>query len=622
MRESVLPDALGQRDHRATYRRGPQVALSVVLALALGAGALAYVQFSSRAAIAPAPATEPVRWGNLTVTVTSSGSVQPARRRDLAFGSGGSVAELLVGPGERVEAGAPLARLDTTVLRRAVARAEVDLARAEAALAAVRDGESRPAELAEAEAAVAAAQAQLQQARAGTAKPAEILGAEADLQAARARLDALLSPPVGDLAAAEADVTRAREQLEATRAERSAAKLAAEADVAQAANAVRAAQQAVSDQYWRWQQAGAYSPRFDELKRDYDQAVREEQDAQSRLQQARAAYESAVAREIADLRRAEADLAEAEARLAALRTPDTREVAEARARVDRANADLARLRQGGTPAEIAAAEAALAQAQARRDSLRAPAAPSTVAAAEAELAQARLNLEAARADLDGAVLRAPFAGIIAEVTVDEGDQVNAGAPILTVIDGRALEVTIELSEYDVQQVAVGQPAEVSFEALPGRVFAGEVATVAQVGEQNGNLTTYAVTVRFDPEDAALKIGMTGDVAITVATRENAIQVPNRALQGEGEIHRLRVRRQGAQEAEQVLVRTGLSDGVMTEVLGCLPAGEQCLTEGDEVELALSVDPGSAGSSESVLIVAPEGAAPPSGAPVIRPIRVP
>jgi HlyD family secretion protein len=469
---------------------------------------------------------------------------------------------------------------------------------------------------------VAAAQAQLQQTRTGTSKPADIEGAEADLRLAQARLDALLSPAGDDLASAKAEATRARERLEATRAVRSAAKTRAEADVAQAANAVRAAQQEVSDRYWQLQQAGEASPRSDDLKRDYEQAVRDEQDAQSQLQQARVAYESALTQEATDVRSAEADLAEAESHLVALHEPDARAVAEARGAVDRASADLARLSQGGTATEVAAAEAEVVRVQAQRDALLTPAAPSAVTAAEAELAQARLDLEAAEADLAAAVLRAPFAGVVAEIATDEGAQVGAGETIVTLIDNSAFELTVDLSEYDVQQVAVGQPAEISFEALPGRAFAGKVTAVAPVGEQNGNLTTYAVTVRFDTEGASLKLGMTGDVSIVVATRENTVQVPNRALQGEGEIRSLRVRRPGAGEVEQITVRTGLSDGVMTEVLGCLPAGGQCLVEGDAVEVDVPAAQDSPGDGDNMLMAGPEGAGSAGGAPVVKPMSAP
>lgn len=615
------PSSVTQGTKRIVYW---QRILLLSLALLLSAGGIVYWQSQAQRSSPAAVSTAPVLWANLNVTVESSGRVAPGRSRDLAFRVAGTVAEVLVHPGAQVKAGQALARLDDRVLRRAVAQAEIDVRSAEALVAKARDGEVRPAELAEANARIAAAQAQLQQTRQGTTRPADIANAEAALRAAEARLDKVLHPTADDQAAAETAVAQAHEQLALVRAERSAAKTNAEADMTQAANALRTAQQKRSDAYQQLSKLSEQAPGYTAVKGAYEQALRDEQDADSRLQQARVRYEAARAQEISAVEGAEAELTSAEATLNALRSPDARAITEARASAHQARAVLQKLRQGPTHAEISAAQAAVSQAQAQREALGAPAAASAIAEAEANLAQAKLNLAAAQENLQAAVLQAPFAGTIATVALSEGAQVNTANPALTLIDTSSLEIVLKLNEYDVQQVQIGQNAQLSFESLPDQNFTGSVTAVAPVSTQDGNLSTYAVTLRFDPKGHSFKIGMTGDASITVATRENAIQVPNNALQGDGDIRTVQVHHRGASSATQVMVQTGLSNGVMTEVLGCLPARNPCLVEGDQVEVNSPADLSTTNEMEQgkgLLVPAPANGGP-ARIPIYRPADTP
>ena len=171
--------------------------------------------------------------GDLTVSVSGSGSLEVANEARLAFGSGGKVDEICVKEGDRVSEGDVLAKLDTSALELALAQSQVALAQAQATLAQAR------ATLAQAEATLAQAQASLAQ-------------AEAALDEAEYNLDQLRRRHVSyelqriaklQVEAAESQVEAAELQVEAAKLQVEAVELQLEAAELQ----LEAAEQAVAE---------------------------------------------------------------------------------------------------------------------------------------------------------------------------------------------------------------------------------------------------------------------------------------------------------------------------------------------------------------------------------------
>jgi multidrug efflux pump subunit AcrA (membrane-fusion protein) len=184
-----------------------------------------------------------------------------------------------------------------------------------------------------------------------------------------------------------------------------------------------------------------------------------------------------------------------------------------------AQAQLDALLAGGD-AEVRAVQAAVWAAAAQRDSaqaqldmLQAGATDEEVTAAEAAVAQAEAALDAVRAALDQATLRAPFAGTVTALEADPGQTVMPGQSMLTVADLSRLQVeTTDLSERDVDQVAVGQRATVFVEALGVGVEA-RVVRVASRATMVGGDVVYTVVVALDEQPPGLRWGMSVEVEI-------------------------------------------------------------------------------------------------------------
>jgi HlyD family secretion protein len=442
----------------------------IIAAIAIVAliGFFGYQQFLAPVEPTPTPEIDLTAQSALPKVASAEGFVVPAQDADVSFKVGGQVVEVLAVEGNSVQAGQVLIRLDSSEQQKAVAQAQAGLAQAQAALtsaqarlAQVKAGPTDQA-IAQAEAAVETAKARLTQTKAGPTQ--ETIGqAEAAVQTARARLNQLLAGArPEDIEAASADVLTTQASLRQAQAEYD--KIAWAADVGETPQAVA-------------------------------------------LEQATLAYEAAKARydklvngpTAEDIAIAQAGVAEASAALETAKAGPTNEaIAVAEAGVREAEAALAAVLAGATKEEIAIAQAGVAEA-------------------EAGLKAAQSAYEIAEANLADYELVAPFAGTVARTSVNVGEFVSPGVPVVSLSDTSTWYVeTDDLTEIDVVEVAVGQPAKVTIDAIPDREFNGIVTDIAPRSEIKRGDVTYTVTIQLtDVEDAPLRWGLTAFVDINV-----------------------------------------------------------------------------------------------------------
>jgi len=193
----------------------------------------------------------------------------------------------------------------------------------------------------------------------------------------------------------------------------------------------------------------------------------------------------------------------------------------------RAAADASR---AGTNAARATTESSRATAESAAAQLTA--AERQVTAAEAQVAQHQATLEAARLQLSYAVLRAPAGGIVAKKNVEVGQLVQAGQPLLAIVDDEEPWVTANFKETQLQKMRVGQTAEVEVDAYPDHTFHARVESLAAAtgarfsllppDNATGNFTKVVqrvpVKIVFtDPPDPRrpLRVGMSVSVVVNV-----------------------------------------------------------------------------------------------------------
>jgi len=199
-----------------------------------------------------------------------------------------------------------------------------------------------------------------------------------------------------------------------------------------------------------------------------------------------------------------------------------------------------------------------------------------------DLAGAQARVDAAQATLNLAHLTAPFAGTVTEANLLPGDQVSIGTTAFRVDDLSSLLVDVELSEVDINSVTIGQPVTLSFDAILGKEYQGQVIKVSQAGTIVGGVVNFTVTVELTDADELVKPGMTAAVNIVVEEIKDAVLVPNRAVRlvdGSRVVFVM-----GAEgKPEKVEIRLGLSSDTMSVVIG----GN--LKEGDQIILNPTAD---------------------------------
>jgi HlyD family secretion protein len=210
------------------------------------------------------------------------------------------------------------------------------------------------------------------------------------------------------------------------------------------------------------------------------------------------------------------------------------------ASVIRAQADIERLE-----VSLADAKRKLEQAKAMWEKQLIPrdqldTAELNVKTTEAQIKSSRAGLEQAQADLNTqrvnlghTVIKAPIDGIVIQRSVDEGQTVasSMNAPTLYIIaaDLTKMQVVANIDEADVGRMRPGQAVTFRVDAYPTDTFTGSVAQVRLQPAVVQNVVTYSTVISVPNPELKLKPGMTANVTIEIARRDNVLRVPNRAL---------------------------------------------------------------------------------------------
>ena len=140
---------------------------------------------------------------------------------------------------------------------------------------------------------------------------------------------------------------------------------------------------------------------------------------------------------------------------------------------------------------------------------------------------AETALEEARYLLERTEIRAPFAGRVADLTVDEGARVQIGDPLVQVVDLARIDVEVQVLERALPSIEPGRRAEIRFAALPDVVFEGRVVTVNPIVSRETG--TARVTVRLKNPDAVVLPGMYAQVEVAGRRFPDRTFVPREAL---------------------------------------------------------------------------------------------
>ena len=212
----------------------------------------------------------------------------------------------------------------------------------------------------------------------------------------------------------------------------------------------------------------------------------------------------------------------------------------------------------------------------------------------------------ARVDLDHCTISSPIDGIVISRNVDVGQTVAASlqAPVIFTIanDLSKMQIDANVAEADVGNIEIGQSVDFTVDAFPTRSFHGKIVQVRNAPITVQNVVSYDTVIEVHNDDLKLKPGMTANVSVIIAHREDVLKVSNAALRfrmpgaatpvpdsqipktKSGKPSRKPDRRPArnayvlrGDKPEQVPIKLGISDGIFTEVIDGLKDGDLVVT---------------------------------------------
>ena len=146
-----------------------------------------------------------------------------------------------------------------------------------------------------------------------------------------------------------------------------------------------------------------------------------------------------------------------------------------------------------------------------------------------QLAQAKLAVQTAQDNLNNLEITAPFNGTITQTNIIPDALVTAGTNAFRIDDLSNLVIDVQVVEIDIDHVQVGQPASITFDAIPNKTYTGKVIKTDLAGTTTQTSVNFDVTVQLTDADAMVKPGMSADVTIVTDKVENALLVPSTSI---------------------------------------------------------------------------------------------
>jgi HlyD family secretion protein len=483
----------------------------LILVAVLAVAGVAYWQLKPKAATKAAVSTATVTLGSLQATVNSAGNITSHQTADLTFGQTGTVKKINVKVGDKVKAGDVLGELDSADLQLQYRSAQVSLKNAQDSLAETKSPSTQQA-IASARAKVDSAQAAYDKAAAGASK-SDIASAQAQLASAQAAYDAALKTA----AAANSSLAAATATFEKARI------------------ALQTAQGAYDRVSWRGGVgASSEAAALQSATLDYDSA--------------KAAYDAASSTADSDSKA---------------------KIASAASTLTSAQTNLTSVKNSVTAADLAAAQSTLITAKNDLDTLLAGPTANALDIAQNGVETAQIAVDQAKLKLQQAQVVAPFDGVVTAIAAKIGQAASGTA--FSLADLTNLDIVVNMAEVDVNRVKVGQPADITLDAVADSTFTGLVTQIAPAGVQTSGVVNYPVTIALTKTTEAVKTGMTANLNIVVSQRTNVLIVPNRAVRTVGKQKIATVLFEGTQI--QAPVVTGLSSDTATEIVSGLKEGD-------------------------------------------------
>lgn len=207
---------------------------------------------------------------------------------------------------------------------------------------------------------------------------------------------------------------------------------------------------------------------------------------------------------------------------------------------------------------------------------------------QADVATKESAVQSKLADLNAKKVVAPFSGVLGAFQVQAGDYVNAGAPLVTLVNTTQLRTDYNIPEQNLPELKIGQLIKIATSAYPNKIFYGTVNFISPLVSPDSRMV--AVQALIDNSKGPLSPGMFVHLSEELGTIKNAIIIPAAAITAD--IKGYYVFKVEGHKVAQTYVTTGMQVGARTQILNGLQvgdiiviAGQQKLQDGSTIEVA-------------------------------------
>ena len=149
---------------------------------------------------------------------------------------------------------------------------------------------------------------------------------------------------------------------------------------------------------------------------------------------------------------------------------------------------------------------------------------------ELAVQQAQITVKNASSDLASTKIYAPFTGVVSSVTAQLGGPASSAGSLFTFLKDSSVTLPVQVDETEISKVKVGQPAEVTLDALGTATFAGKVTSITPQATIVSNIAVFYVTVTLPNAGLKMRPGMTAEAEIIAQEIRNVVLVPRRAVE--------------------------------------------------------------------------------------------
>ncbi len=200
---------------------------------------------------------------------------------------------------------------------------------------------------------------------------------------------------------------------------------------------------------------------------------------------------------------------------------------------------------------------------------------------EAQVESAKANVAYYQSQVSKTILRAPFSGTVTKVNFDPGDIVSANSAVVSFIGFGRYEIEANIGESDIADVKIGDMAVVTLDAYGSDLFfQAKVIQVDLSATVLEGVATYKTTLQFLIEDSKILAGLTANVDILSAKKDNVIYVPTRNIttkDGKKYVKLVKDEKNGIVEEKEITAGLRGSDG-RTEVASGLNEGDKIVVD--------------------------------------------